>query len=551
MSGDKLDYKSSKEAFVSGVAGSTIMHVNLASSVTLCSFVLYTAIRSRLPSTYSTNLLLEWTVLVLPLVLSMTLFAEKPLLLCLLLLVPTFVLFKLPRKEHDDPPLSPSVSRAPSPSHSFNNPSGDSSSQPSNSRIVIAQLPALTIYRAHMLLMTFLVILAVDFPVFPRSLVKCDTFGVSLMDLGIGSFVFSQGVVSAIPLVKNPAHLLVLTPPKIIAVSKKMLPLFVLGVVRVISVKGAEYPEHELEYGTHWNFFFTMAIIPLLEIALHPVMVHLPISLLGFLVALSHQLALSITPLQNYTLNSLRTNLINANKEGLVSLTGYLAIHLLGLSVGTLIFPPSPSDFRREQSRLRSQLRGTATTSASSSESNQVNAGQATTTATAPPKRQDDKTIIELFSYGFLWWTCLGLCYLTDVGGGVSRRLANLPYVIWTAAYNTSFVMFYLILDNLAPLKTKRAHASRTSPSSLHLPPSSYFTNAVTKSESEAPPLLQAINLNGLALFLLANVATGLINLSMATMYASNSVAMVVLSAYSFSLCSVAWLCRKRRLWKL
>ncbi len=75
-----------------------------------------------------------------------------------------------------------------------------------------------------MLLMTILAILAVDFPVFPRSLAKCESFGVSLvcsisppslecmiyrlqMDLGVGAFVFSQGVISAIPLVKNPAYL--------------------------------------------------------------------------------------------------------------------------------------------------------------------------------------------------------------------------------------------------------------------------------------------------------------------------------------------------------
>lgn len=45
----------------------------------------------------------------------------------------------------------------------------------------IPPLPALTTYRAHMMLMTVLAILAVDFPVFPRSLVKCETFGVSLV----------------------------------------------------------------------------------------------------------------------------------------------------------------------------------------------------------------------------------------------------------------------------------------------------------------------------------------------------------------------------------
>jgi hypothetical protein len=40
---------------------------------------------------------------------------------------------------------------------------------------------ALTTCRAHMMLMAVLAILAVDFPVFPRYLVKCETFGASLV----------------------------------------------------------------------------------------------------------------------------------------------------------------------------------------------------------------------------------------------------------------------------------------------------------------------------------------------------------------------------------
>ena len=43
------------------------------------------------------------------------------------------------------------------------------------------RLSALSTYRAHMMLVTVLAILAVDFPVFPRKLAKCETYGVSLV----------------------------------------------------------------------------------------------------------------------------------------------------------------------------------------------------------------------------------------------------------------------------------------------------------------------------------------------------------------------------------
>ena len=62
------------------------------------------------------------------------------------------------------------------------------------------------------------------------------------MDLGVGSFVFSQGIVSAIPLVKNPAHLKEPLLPKVAIVLRKCSPVLMLGLLRTISVKGTEYP---------------------------------------------------------------------------------------------------------------------------------------------------------------------------------------------------------------------------------------------------------------------------------------------------------------------
>lgn len=113
--------------------------------------------------------------------------------------------------------------------------------------------------------MTILGILAVDFPIFPRSLAKCETFGVSLvhsfplhayihfnksgqMDLGVGSFVFSQGLVTAIPLLKDTTYLHAPLKPKLESVTRKMVPIILLGLLRVILVKGTEYPVRQRHY---------------------------------------------------------------------------------------------------------------------------------------------------------------------------------------------------------------------------------------------------------------------------------------------------------------
>jgi hypothetical protein len=62
------------------------------------------------------------------------------------------------------------------------------------------------------------------------------------MDLGVGSFVFSQGVVSAIQLIKDPAYLTSPVLSKFISVTRKSIPIIVLGLIRVVLVKGTDYP---------------------------------------------------------------------------------------------------------------------------------------------------------------------------------------------------------------------------------------------------------------------------------------------------------------------
>ena len=66
------------------------------------------------------------------------------------------------------------------------------------------------------------------------------------MDLGVGSFVFSQGVVSAIPLIKDPKYLSAPFFPKLVTTTRKCLPVLILGVIRTLSVKGTDYPVSNL-----------------------------------------------------------------------------------------------------------------------------------------------------------------------------------------------------------------------------------------------------------------------------------------------------------------
>ena len=252
------------------------------------------------------------------------------------------------------------------------------------------------------------------------------------------------------------------------------------------------------------------------------------------MISLSGQeLALSHLGLRDYLLFAPRNSLIGANKEGIISLPGkknrklrypnlnllffplgYLAIQLLGLSVGTIILPPSPSFFRRRQKMLvNKDLKRRNSDPA---------AGKADLDIAAP--RQTAKTATELCSYSIIWWSFLGLLRFFKVDGtwgpegGVSRRMVktkfgdmirysllnffffflevNLPYILWVTAFNTSFLLSYLALDIWISSigdsgKTTKQHKKKADAP----PPVIQVGNP--------PPLLELINRHSLAIFLL------------------------------------------------
>ncbi|QRV84885.1 hypothetical protein RhiJN_12901 [Ceratobasidium sp. AG-Ba] len=589
-------YKLEKEEFVSGHTGSSITHINSISSIALTSVALYLALQTRLgfPARLSPSgkhnlleLAAEFTLLVVPLLLSLTVFANYPLTLassslyppisyvhtCLLSLsrlplhsYPSFTsdesacfTSSYPHLDKTKPLFNPCSAYA----HTIANTSSHSLFATGCSGCSASSgtdnIPST--YDAH------------DSALHSRrrlSGVPERTWQVRILGRfcdgpGVGSFVFSQGLVSAIPMIKNPSMLRAAVIPKLLVTVKKVVPVFVLGLVRVLAVKGTEYPEHVTEYGVHWNFFITLALLPPVSVLFHPLIVHIPLSILGLFVTLVHQIVLNNTPLQLWALGNDRSSLLSQNKEGIVSFVGYLALHLLGLAIGTLILPPSPSHFRRALSGL-SNLNPSAAPSRAPSPArlyvdNDLHMGRRAPTPdssddeddTPRPRpapipvrdepRKRGKAAIELCSYAVVWWTLFFIGSM--VGNGtqsVSRRLANTLYVLWVAAFNTSFLLGYVLLDSVFA-RPSHLHASRSSgfpAAKERLSASSPMRNSFAApsfkfpagsdsirerallTETDSSGLLAAINLNGLPLFLVANVATGLVNMSIRTMYAAD-----------------------------
>ncbi|GAA5934544.1 hypothetical protein JCM3775_000384 [Rhodotorula graminis] len=539
-----MGYKEDKEAFVSHATGGTVSRINAVSLVAVTSYALWTVAHRRwlanLSSSDPTVPLVEFTILVLPLLLSLTVLSSHPYVVNLVLTLFAALWSRLPERESLTPPLSPTLSKKGS--------SDDDKRRWPAPPQPFAR-PFVTSYRAVMMVMTVLCILTVDFPAFPREFAKAESWGTSLMDLGVGSFVFSLGLVAALPFLREAAlprsastSTLASYLASLARTARKTAPLVVLGLVRVVMVKGVDYPEHVTEYGVHWNFFFTLALLPVFGEAVARVAVARAwdVHAAGLGVAFLHEVLLRMTGLQRWALEAPRTSLVSQNKEGLTSFPGYLAIYLVGLATGLYVLPPSPSFFRLH---ALPPSASSLSSSSSTSVAEQRRLADKRAKAADPSRAREGKRAEWLASAAVCFWAACALVRLATPGG-VSRRLANAPYVLWTAAFNTSFLVLYLAVHHLGGSTASRASAaSSLSPSSAARAASPPRDGAVLPP----PRLFSAINKNGLAVFLVANLLTGLCNVSLSTLYASDAVAVAVVTGYAASVCAVAWLLRRTR----
>ncbi|OQR99739.1 GPI-anchored wall transfer protein 1 [Achlya hypogyna] len=449
---DSDAYKKAKEAFVSGNNGTTMGEIALILSILSTSMWFYNEIMiiversgvldgSKLKRTAIT-FVIEFTVLILPIFIGFT-FTEYSLPMTAFFGASAIILGVLSWKHAGE----------------------DMKKRAIHERITLLgakENAAVTCFRAQMMVCTVVAILAVDFTIFPRRFSKTETFGVSLMDSGVGLFIMSSALTSAYARGgSNKKTSSRVSQRAIWGLFRPMIPVLILGVIRFVTVKKVNYQEHVTEYGVHWNFYITLASL-YFTYSLLSLFGSIFVSVPAAVVMLAgYQYALSAYGVEEYIFHAPRVDLFSQNREGIFSLCGYLPLYILSVAIGQIIF---------SQSKVGTQM--------------------------VKSSRWVTATLLMV---------CIGSAFATDLLARhvtpASRRLLNLPYVGWVLAQGLVVLVTHSLGNNFS------------------------FWPRV-------PIIFNGISRNQLFVFLVANLATGAINLNMRTIYASPAVGTSVLLCY-------------------
>ncbi|VDK67130.1 unnamed protein product [Litomosoides sigmodontis] len=161
-----------------------------------------------------------------------------------------------------------------------------------------------TYMRLYSLLATAAAILSVDFDVFPRRFAKTSIFGRSVMDLGTATFVYCFAVVDVFRHYPERVKNVIQKQRYCSLKSSSGIVLVALGITRTVLLHLTDYHYQINEYGVHWNFFITLGL------------------------------------LREYLISNKtkREDFVSKNREGIFSFCGYLAIYYLASATASFIF---------------------------------------------------------------------------------------------------------------------------------------------------------------------------------------------------------------------
>lgn len=377
---------------------------------------------------------------------------------------------------------------------------------------------SISVCRAVINIITAVCILAVDFKIFPRKLAKTETFGFGLMDSGVGLFVYGNAIVAP-EIFKTTS--IGLSWRRLQSIIWNCLPLFLLGIARFVIVNEIDYQQHVSEYGVHWNFFLTLAFTKIFGTIILGVLPKIEYcKYVAIILLVIHETLLQIG-LEDYVISPeesvKRNTILNANREGICSLLGYIALYIASIYIGSMAkMDDIPND---DHNRRRSNLIKT------------INARQLTFKA------------IRAFVLSLILWK---LAYALRDLFGVSRRLANMGYVIWVLSIGTTMSALFIVLEIFYYFIAFDQHSGGSAVTAATTKKNNGGNDntasdvvEIEQRNNYVPIILTAINYNGLAFFLGANLLTGLVNIVFQTLLVDRAVAILILIVYMLILLGI------------
>nr|XP_033334191.1 uncharacterized protein At4g17910-like isoform X1 [Megalopta genalis]XP_033334200.1 uncharacterized protein At4g17910-like isoform X2 [Megalopta genalis] len=506
-------YRQEQEAFVSNHGGTTAREVVHAIIPNVCSTLLATTTVGLIRNFTHKNIrvIIEFAILIIPCILCCTVLSEYIVTVCCAMLSISIINILV---------------------LGLNAKSSNSNSRPSQVR-----KPFITNFRALTNIITAICILAIDFRIFPRKFAKTEVFGYSLMDTGVGLFVLTNALVAPeskdfVP--KQRVGFIRTLSSNIKQSVKSCIPLLILGFGRSIAIEVIGYQKHVTEYGIHWNFFITLAFVKLFTSSITSTISSKYSLLSGIWILTMHEYILSTKGLKEWVLsNKPRDDFVSANREGMVSVPGYVGLYLIGVAVGRLIhstyYNSSIQDWMEYKPRtFHMKLFGYG-----------IDASY-------------NESMILCIKLSLVAAQTCAATLFCDSYFKVSRRLANAGYCMWILTLGVMLLTLLLLVEIISDILIR----ATMDPDSTDRKPRTHKADLRNKRERVADEseknvvaieILEAINYNGLFFFLLSNLMTGGVNMLVPTLYVSQARAIQILVAYmAVNVLSTLYLYRKQ-----
>ncbi|XP_020280539.1 phosphatidylinositol-glycan biosynthesis class W protein-like isoform X2 [Pseudomyrmex gracilis] len=499
----KEHYRLEKEAFVSDHGGTTPYEVIFTLLPNVCGILLTTTtlgVFRKCTQHKNVNVIIEFMLIVIPTILCCTVLSEYSGSMCIVMIFISAMNLTLLWNEK----TIRSNTAVPS---------------------IATRKPFLTNFRALTNIITAICILAVDFRSFPRKFAKTEVYGYSLMDTGVGLFILANAVVAP-----QTRDFFLDRQTRFQDILRKNLKdcfrncalLLLLGLGRFVAVELIGYQKHVSEYGVHWNFFVTLAVVKFI-ISMITSTISSKYSLFsGIWILGMHEYTMNTKGLKTWVLgNSPRDEFFSANREGLISVPGYVGLYFLGIAVGRIIY----STYQKFHTKLK---------------------------MTTSIKLYNVDVVI---SYNASILLCIKLSFICAIAYiatlfcdsyfKVSRRLANAGYCLWILSLTVLLLMLLLLVDFVLDLinhtvdipyvESKKERGKRIM-LDLILNVKKDIENKREENKEyvvkKSLEIFDAVNYNSLFFFLLSNVMTGLVNLVTYTLYVKDSVAVLILIVY-------------------